>query len=104
MYFKATTDPANLTFTVDGKKVDVVTNDLEKGKLITVKIDGISAQKLSTEREIVVSDGEKDMSVKLSALSWSRNVLYGSGHNKVYVDMAKMLYRYSSAADEYFGK
>ena len=104
VYFKATTDPANLTFTVDGKKVDVVTNDLEKGKLITVKIDGISAQKLSTEREIVVSDGEKDMSVKLSALSWSRNVLYGSGHNKVYVDMAKMLYRYSSAADEYFGK
>uniref|UniRef100_I5AUY3 Ig-like domain-containing surface protein n=1 Tax=Eubacterium cellulosolvens (strain ATCC 43171 / JCM 9499 / 6) TaxID=633697 RepID=I5AUY3_EUBC6 len=104
VYFKTTADPSKLAITVDGKKVDVETEDLECGKLISVKINGISAQKLSSEREVIVSDGEREMSVKLSALSWSRAVLYGKNYSKEIVDLAKMLYRYSSAADAYFEK
>ena len=104
VYFKTTTDPAKLAITVDGKKMDVETEDQDGGKLVTVKINGISAQKLSGEREVIVSDGESEMSVKLSALSWSRNVLYGKNYSKETVDLAKMLYRYSSAADQYFTK
>lgn len=104
VYFKTTTDPAKLAITVDGKKVDVETEDQDGGKLVTVKINGISAQKLSGEREVIVADGESEMSVKLSALSWSRNVLYGKNYSKETVDLAKMLYRYSSAADQYFTK
>jgi hypothetical protein len=104
VYFKTTADPGKLAITVDGKKMDVETEDLDGGKLVSVKINGISAQKLSSEREVIVSDGESEMSVKLSALSWSRNVLYGKNYSKETVDLAKMLYRYSSAADQYFTK
>ncbi|MCR4654557.1 MAG: leucine-rich repeat domain-containing protein [Eubacterium sp.] len=62
------------------------------------------AQELSKERELVISDGENEMRLKLSALSWSRAVLYGKNYSKETVDLAKMLYRYSSAADAYFEK
>ncbi len=74
------------------------------GNLCYVYLDDISAQELSKEKEFIITDGKTEMSVKLSALSWSRNVLYGKNSSKETVDLAKMLYRYSSAADEYFGK
>ena len=65
---------------------------------------GISAKNLSKDIKIVISDGENEMHLKLSALSWSRAVLYSKNSSKETVDLAKMLYRFSSAADEYFGK
>jgi hypothetical protein len=78
--------------------------NLGHDNLVYTTIDVISAQELSRERWIVIRDGKTQMSVTLSALSWARNVLYGKNSSKETVDLAKMLYRYSSAADEYFAK
>ena len=78
--------------------------NLGHDNLVYTTIDGIRAQELSRERWIVIRDGKTQMSVTLSALSWARNVLNGKNYSKETVDLAKMLYRYSSAADQYFGK
>jgi hypothetical protein len=80
--------------------------NLGHDNLVYTTIDGISAQELSRERWIVIRDGKtkNQMSVTFSALSWARNVLNGKNYSKETVDLAKMLYRYSSAADQYFGK
>ncbi len=72
--------------------------------LYYVHLDYIGAQELSKETEFVISNGKTEMRVKLSALSWARDVLNGKNYSKETVDLAKMIYRYSSAADEYFAK
>lgn len=106
VYFKGTVDYYDYIFKVDGKETYYKYKDknLGDGTFFYLKFDGISAQELSKEREIVISDGENEMSVKISPLSWAQAVLNQKNSSKETVDLAKMLYRYSSAADQYFTK
>jgi hypothetical protein len=94
VYFRFTGDVSDYTVKLNGKKVDVEGN--------SVVISGIKASDLSKMNTITVSDGSSTMTVKVSALSWAYNVIKTSSSDAKSVNMAKMVYRYNQAAEDYF--
>jgi hypothetical protein len=100
MYFNL--DDADLdkyTFTLNG--VEVTPMKLESGEYY-VEQKNVASAELSVFNTFTVSDGVDTFTAECSALSYA----YGrqqSSANADMVNLAKLLYRYSLAADAYFG-
>ena len=100
MYFYL--DDADLnkyTFTLNGAEVTPMR--LESGRYY-VEQKNVASAELSVFNTFTVSDGVDTFTAECSALSYA----YGrqqSSANADMVNLAKLLYRYSLAADAYFG-
>ena len=102
VYFKLTDAVDSYTFTVDK---ETVTPESLGNNQYCVDLTSIPAGKLRTASEIVIRKGDETFTIKASALSWAESVLSNSKTQKqATINMAKMLYRYSQKADEYFGR
>ncbi len=89
---------SNYSFTLDGKTVTAAKK--EAGKYY-VQQENIASGLLSSGYTFTVSDGADTYTVKTSALAYA----YGRQENssdKQMIDLSKLLYRYSLAADAYF--
>jgi hypothetical protein len=89
-------DESKYTVKLNGKKATV-----EDGVL---DISGIKAADLGEENEITISDGKNTMTIKISALTWAYTIVNGKGSDTNSINMAKMVYRYNKAAEDYFAK
>lgn len=98
-YFKADADVIeSCVFTVDGKKVDPV----PKGGFYYIDIYGIVAKDLDKSFHVEVTcDGAAVIELDYSAMSYSYGQI-SSGRTSVMVDLAKAVFLYGTAADEYF--
>ena len=89
----------NYTFTLDGETVTAAKK--EAGKYY-VEQKNIASGLLSSRYTFTVSDGTDTYTINTSALAYA----YGRQENssdQLMIDLSKLLYRYSQAADAYFG-
>ena len=90
-----------LEFAVNGEKTSVK----EKDGLYYIEKTDISARNLDADYAFTVSDGTKTSEIDFNALSYADMVLSKYSRDTAYTDLcnvAKTLYLYSVAADNYF--
>ncbi len=89
----------NYAFTLDGKTVTAAKK--EAGRYY-VQQENIASGLLSTRYAFTVSDGTDTYTVNTSALAYAYGRQENSSDQQM-IDLSKLLYRYSQAADAYFG-
>ena len=89
----------NYTFTLDGETVTAAKK--EAGKYY-VQQENIASGLLSSRYAFTVSDGTDTYTVNTSALAYAYGRQENSSDQQM-IDLSKLLYRYSLAADAYFG-
>jgi hypothetical protein len=89
----------NYTFTLDGETVTAAKK--EAGKYY-VEQKNIASGLLSSRYTFTVSDGTDTYTINTSALAYAYGRQENSSDQQM-IDLSKLLYRYSQAADAYFG-
>ena len=99
-YLEEGADISNYTFMIDGKAVDA-TYENSNGGRYSIQIPGIPSGELSDTHTFSVSDGTNTRVINASALSYAYGRVMNSSNEDMKV-LAKALYLYSMAADNYF--
>ena len=99
-YLKSGADVSDCTFKIDNKVVEPQYD--EDNDRYYIQITGIPSGRLSVVHTFSVSDGTNTRTIKASALSYAYGRVMNSNNEDMKV-LAKALYLYSMAANDYFG-